>query len=111
MEVKIENKIINSRELVKTTINTENLAKMVEHLLNNDKNAFTQINDIKIRCSRLEEEIRKYEEMIFTLSSHERKINEIFSTIQSYNTRLLHYDSKFYEFGKVKIIFNITFKL
>jgi len=102
MEIKINNhKSIKLNEIIKYTLNTDNLVAMFEFILDNNNNAFKEINDAKLRYTRIEDEQKKVEEILFKLNTQERKINDVQSTIYSYNTRIMDIDTKIFEIGKV----------
>jgi len=102
MEFKISNKVIKLNDLIKFSLNTDSLTTLFEFVLMNNKNTINDINDVKIRCSRIEEEQKKTEEIYIKLSSHERKISEILSTMYSYNSRFMDMDSKLIDMSQVK---------
>lgn len=102
MEIKINNnKSIKLNEMIKYSLNTDNLAAMFEFILDNSKNYLNEINDVKLRCTRIEDEQKKAEDFIFKLNTQERKISDIQSTIYSYNTRFMDMDTKIFDIGKV----------
>ena len=61
----------------------------------------SSIHDTKIRCSRLEEDQKKNEEMRFKLSMQERKINELFDFMYDGKTRITDLEKSINTFQSV----------
>jgi len=102
MEIIIsKNKSLKLNAMIKYTLNTDNLATMFEFILENNKNALNEITDVKLRCTRLEDDQKKADEIQFKLNSQESKINDILSTIYSYNTKFMDMEMKVLDIGRV----------
>jgi hypothetical protein len=83
MEIKINDKTIYVNDVLKVncSVYSDNLTILLEHLITTDKNALIQIQDMRLKHARLEEESKRNEEIRFRLSMQERKINELFEIV------------------------------
>jgi len=91
------------KDLVIFTHNTDILQKYIEYLMTANKILIQEVSDLKIRTSRVEEEQKKLPDICFRLNVNERKITDIYESINHFKLKFIEVDRKNAKFEEVMI--------
>lgn len=81
-------------DVISSNISFENLHKLLNFLVSNDKDYYTKINDIRLKMSQLEDVKSSLEEVTLRLTNCESKFSGIETTINSFFQKFNELDGK-----------------
>lgn len=102
MEIEAQDKPkIELKDILAFTLNTDNLQKYLDFFINTDNYLKKEVNDTKIRLDRVEENQKVTAEILFRLNVSEKKIDEIYKTMNSFQAKIMDFENKLSKIDEV----------
>ncbi len=108
MEIQLQKKPeIELKDILSFTLNTDNLQKYINFFSITDNYLKNEVSDTKIRMDRVEENQKVTAEILFRLNVNEKKIDDLYKSITSFQGKLLDFESKL---SKIEEVIKMKFK-
>jgi len=108
MEIQLQKKPeIELKDILSFTLNTDNLQKYINFFSITDNYLKNEVSDTKIRMDRVEENQKVTAEILFRLNVNEKKIDDLYKSITSFQGKLLDFESKL---SKIDEVIKMKFK-
>lgn len=102
MEIQTQEKPkIDLKDILSFTLNSDNLQKYLDFFINTENILKKEVNDTKIRLDRVEENQKITAEILFRLNVNEKKIDDIYKSINSFQSKFIEIDSKLSKIDEV----------
>ncbi len=95
---------IELKDILSFNFHTENLQKYLDFFSKTDNFIKREVNDLKIRMDRVEENQKLTAEIFFRLNVNEKKIDDIYRSINAFQAKFIDIDYKISQIDEVKII-------
>jgi len=94
---------IDLKDILSFSLQTENLQKYLDFFINTDNFLKREVNDLKIRMDRVEENQKVTAEIFFRLNVNEKKIDDIYKSINAHQAKFMDVDMKIARYEEVFI--------